>query len=130
MRSWQGTLLDGPGERRGDTEGLSGRGGEEASWPWGGPRESGSLEGKYLFSSNEKPPGFLFFFFNKFFLFYLFILGCVGSSLWCSGFSLQWPLLLRSMGSRHAGSVVVARGFSSCGSRALERRLSSCGARA
>ena len=45
------------------------------------------------------------------------------SSLWCTGFSL-----LRSMGSRCAGSVVVARGLSSCGSRALEHRLSSCGA--
>ena len=30
------------------------------------------------------------------------------SSLWCTGFSLQWPLLLQSMGSRRAG-------FSSCG---------------
>ena len=45
------------------------------------------------------------------------------SSLRCAGFSLRWLLLLRSMGSRHAG-------FSSCGSRALEHRLSSCGARA
>ena len=45
--------------------------------------------------------------------------GC--SSLGCVGFSLQWLLLLRSTGSRHAG-------FSSCGSRALEHRLSSCGA--
>ena len=43
------------------------------------------------------------------------------SSLQCAGFSLQWLLLLRSMGSRCAD-------FSSCGSRALERRLSSCGA--
>ena len=32
------------------------------------------------------------------------------SSLWCAGFSLQWLLLLRSTGSRHAGSVVVASG--------------------
>ena len=39
----------------------------------------------------------------------------VYSSLWCAGFSLQWLLLLRSMGSRRAG-------FSSCGSWALERR--------
>ena len=30
------------------------------------------------------------------------------SSLWCTGFSLRWLLLLRSTGSRHAG-------FSSCG---------------
>ena len=32
------------------------------------------------------------------------------SSLWCAGFSLL--LLLRSTGSRHAGSVVVAHGLS------------------
>ena len=30
------------------------------------------------------------------------------SSLWCVGLSLSWPLLLRSTGSRHTGSVVVA----------------------
>ena len=42
------------------------------------------------------------------------------SSLQCAGFSLRWLLLLRSMGSRHAG-------FRSCGSRALEHRFSSCG---
>ena len=45
------------------------------------------------------------------------------SSLWCTGFSLSWLLLLRSMSSRSVG-------FSSSGSGALERRLSSCGARA
>ena len=44
---------------------------------------------------------FKFFFFLN--LFYLFIFGCVGSSLRCTGFSLRWPLLLRSTGSRHAG---------------------------
>ena len=81
----------------------------------------------------------LFCFFNLFY-FYLFIFGCVRSSLLCAGFSLVaasggcssllcegfslwWLLLLRSTGSRRAG-------FSSCGSGALERRLSSCGARA
>ena len=32
------------------------------------------------------------------------------SSSWCAGLSLSWPLLLRSTGSRHAGSVVVAHG--------------------
>ena len=52
------------------------------------------------------------------------------SLLRCSGFSLWWLLLLQSMGSRHAGFSVVARGLSSCGSWALERRLSSCGTRA
>ena len=35
------------------------------------------------------------------------------SSLQCTGFSLQWLLLLRSMGSRRAG-------FSSCGTRAQQ----------
>ena len=88
---------------------------------------------------------FFFFFFLTYFidlfifknLFILFIFGCVGSvaacglslvaasggysSLQCVGFSLQWLLLLLSMGSRCAG-------FSSCGSRALEHRLSSSGA--
>ena len=78
-------------------------------------------------------------FFN-FYLFYLFIFGCVGSSLLhvgfslvaasggysslrCVGFSLRWLLLLWSTGSRHMG-------FGSCGSRALERRLSSYGSQA
>ena len=61
------------------------------------------------------------------FIFYLFIFGCVGSSLLragplvavsggcsslrCAGFSLWWLLLLQSTGSRH-------RGFSSCSMRA------------
>ena len=45
------------------------------------------------------------------------------SSLQCTSFSLQWLLLLWSMGSRHAG-------FNSCVPRALECRLSSCGAQA
>ena len=57
----------------------------------------------------------------------LFIYGCVGSSFLCEGFllvaasgghsasrctglSLSWPLLLRSTGSRRAGSAVVAHG--------------------
>ena len=35
------------------------------------------------------------------------------SSLRCAGLSLSWPLLLRSTGSRCAGSVVVAHGPSS-----------------
>ena len=81
---------------------------------------------------------FLFFFFYK--SIYLFLFGCVGSSLlhagflWlhragatlllrCAVFSLLWLLLLQSTGSRHAG-------FSSCGSWALEHRLNRCGARA
>ena len=32
------------------------------------------------------------------------------SSSQCAGLSLSWPLLLRSTGSKHAGSVVVAHG--------------------
>ena len=69
---------------------------------------------------------FLFFFLNPTFV-YLFISGCVGSSisvqglslvvasgghssLRCAGLSLSRPLFLRSTGSRHAGSVVVAHG--------------------
>ena len=64
--------------------------------------------------------------FYKFIL--LFIFGFIGSSLLCVAFSscgergplfvmvsglllLQWLLLLRSTGSRHAGSVVVAHGL-------------------
>ena len=79
-------------------------------------------------------------FFFKIYLFYLFyfwlrwvfvaahglslvVVSGGSSSLWCAGFSLQWLLLLRCTGSRHAG-------FSSCGTRALERRHSSCGSRA
>ena len=63
----------------------------------------------------------LFYFFTYFFvlfilLFYYFIFGCVGSSLWCAGFSLQWLLLLRALGVR--ASVVVACGLSNCGARA------------
>ena len=87
--------------------------------------------------SNFDSPLFLFpslsfylkaiFYFILFHLF-IFIFGCIGSSLQCAGFSLWWLLLLQSMGSRHAGSVVVAHGLSSCGLRALEHRLSSCGA--
>ena len=34
------------------------------------------------------------------------------SSSRCAGLSLSWPLPLRSTGSRHAGSVVVAHGLS------------------
>ena len=40
------------------------------------------------------------------------------SSSQCRGLSLLWPFLLRSTGSRHAGSVIVAHGpscFAACG---------------
>ena len=52
------------------------------------------------------------------------------SSLRYMGFSLQWLLLLRSTGSRCAGSVVVARGLYSAGSVVVVHRLScsmACG---
>ena len=66
---------------------------------------------------------FLFIFFYKFILFIYFWLRWVlvavcglslvavsggYSSSQCTGLSLSWPLLLRSTGSRRAGSVVVA----------------------
>ena len=44
------------------------------------------------------------------------------------GLPWQWLLLSRSMGARHAASVVPALGLLSCSSRALELWLSSCGA--
>ena len=79
-----------------------------------------------------------------FLLFYLFIFGCVGSSLLRTGFlQLQQAGATLCCGTwaSHCGgfsccgvwapgtgaSVVMARGISSCGSWALERRLSSCG---
>ena len=63
---------------------------------------------------------FSFFFLIYFWLRWVFIsarrLSLVAASggyslLRRTGFSLQWFLLLWSMGSRHAGSVVVARGL-------------------
>ena len=88
---------------------------------------------------------FIFFFLINFI--YLFIFGCVGSSLLHAG-----PLQLWRAGATlpcggrasHCGgfsrcrawalgawaSVVGTQGLSSCGSQALERRLSSCGAQA
>ena len=35
---------------------------------------------------------------------------CGNSSSWCAGLSSSRPLLLRSTGSRHAGSAIVAHG--------------------
>ena len=79
---------------------------------------------------------------------YLFIFGCVGSSLLrtrafssCGERGLLFIVVCGLLiavaslccGARDLGtwaSVVVARGLSSCGLQALERRLSSCGARA
>ena len=69
---------------------------------------------------------FIYLFLNFIYLF-IFIYGCVGSSFLCEGFSLvaasgdhssslcvglslSWPVLLRSTGSRRAGSIIVAHG--------------------
>ena len=41
------------------------------------------------------------------------------SSLRCAGLSLSWPLLLRSTGSRRAGSVTVAHGPSCSAARGI-----------
>ena len=46
------------------------------------------------------------------------------SSLWCTGFSLQWLLLLQSMASRHAGSVIVALRLLIAGSVVVAHGLS------
>ena len=95
-------------------------------------------------SSIHSPASSPFVCYYYFILFYLFILGCVGSLLlhagflqlgqagatlpcaaWashCSGFSCHGA---QAVGTR--ASVVVACGLSSCGSQALEHRLSSCG---
>ena len=80
---------------------------------------------------------FYLFIFLKFYLFiYLFIFGCVGSSFLCEGFLYLWqagatlhrgarashfhgPSLLRSTGSRCAGSVVVAHGPSCSAARGI-----------
>ena len=79
--------------------------------------------------STSNQHSFLFCFVLKimYLFIYLFIFGCVGSLFLCEGFSLvaasgghsssrcatlslSRPLFLRSTGSRHAGSVVVAHG--------------------
>ena len=82
-------------------------------------------------------------FFNL--ILFIFIFGCVGSLLLCTGFSLvaasRGYSSLQCVGFSLGGfscckaralgvraSVVVALGLSSCGSWALEHRLSSCGA--
>ena len=72
-------------------------------------------DGQYGFTYKHTPHSqvILFYFIFKI---YLFIFGCVGFSLlragatllWCAGFSFWWLLWLRSTGSRHVDSVVVA----------------------
>ena len=60
---------------------------------------------------------YLFFIFGCFWVFVaargLSLVAVSGgySSLRCTGFSLRWLLLLRSIGSRDVGSVVVAHGL-------------------
>ena len=84
---------------------------------------------------------FIFFLSFLIYLFiYLFIFGCIGSSLlragfslvvvnggysslWCTGFSLRWLLSLQSMGSRHTA-------FSSCGTWAQQSWLAGSRAQA
>ena len=77
------------------------------------------------------------FFKNKFI--YLFIFGCVGSSLLHAGFLQLWragATLRCGAQASHCSSFSLwstgswCAGFSSCGTRALEHRLSSGGARA
>ena len=88
---------------------------------------------------------YLFIYFNKFI--YLFIFGCIGSSLLHTGFLQSRragaTLHCSARASHCSGfsccgaraldmwvSVVVACGLSSYGSQTLEQRLSSCGAQA
>ena len=84
---------------------------------------SSALAGGFLTTREVPTVTPFFFFFNLFIFIYIYLwlhgvfvaahrlslLAARGgySSLWCAGFSLRWLLLLRSMGSRHAG-------FSSC----------------
>ena len=81
----------------------------------------------YIYPHISSNIRFLFFFLNHLFIYYFWLcwvfvsvrgLSLVAasgghSSSQCAGLSLSWPLLLRSTGSRCAGSVVVAHG-SSC----------------
>ena len=79
----------------------------------------------FIFATLFSSSWFLFFFFKFIYLFIYFWLCWVfvsvrglslvvarggHSSSPCAGLSLPWPLLLRSTGSRRAGSVVVAHG--------------------
>ena len=102
--------------------------------------------GEYLddlrYSSDFKKIFFYLYLFIYIFYFWLrqvFIAACRLSlvvvsggyfSLWCTGFSLQWFLLLGAQALGMQASVVVAWEISSCGSQALECGLSSCGTQA
>ena len=114
------------------------------------PEDAASSGGNY--KVGQTPPDSLLLFvplhlcgiFFLIYLFYLFIFGCIGSSLlrglslvaasggysslgaWASHSSGFFCCGAWALGAR--ASVVVARVLNSCGSRALECRLSSCGA--
>ena len=102
------------------------------------------METSIVASCEDKREILFFFFFKSIFFFnytilgvlYLFINGCVGSSFLCEGFllvvasgghsssrcaglSLSRPLLLRSTGSRCAGSAIVAHGPSCSAARGI-----------
>ena len=104
---------------------------------------SGSFELQHFFKTTatffstirKKNAYFLYFLMTRFLFFelifylciYLFIFGCIGSSLLCAGFLYLWragaTLCCGVRASHHGGfsccrawaSVVVARGLSSCG---------------
>ena len=97
---------------------------------------------KHASNAGSECENWLFFFFLINLFIYLFIFGCVGSSLLCagcllvavsggysptslrcSGFSLSWLLLLQTTGSRRAG-------FSSCGTWAQQLWLAGSRAQA
>ena len=79
---------------------------------------------------------FFFFFLVSFWLCWVFAAACrlslvADSRAYCpvvmGGFSLGWPLLLWSTGSKlHGLQEWAACGLSNCGSGAAERRLRSC----
>ena len=75
----------------------------------------------WLYGMQEETPFNCFFFFNFIYLWLCWVFVSVRglslvvasgghSSSRCAGLSLSRPLLLRSTGSRHAGSVIVAHG--------------------
>ena len=92
----------------------------------------------YVFTGEVSIQIFCPFFKNK--IIYLFIFGCVGSSLLHAGFlQLQRAEATLRCGARasHCGGfsccgawALECMGFSSCGLQGLECRLSSCGTRA
>ena len=69
---------------------------------------------------------------NYFWLLWVFVAACglslvavsrAYSSLWYTGFSLWWLLLLWSTGSRHTSFRSCSSSLSSCGCQALEQAL-------